>query len=194
MATTEIVPNADTILIDWSPATPPSHESLIDEPRGSPNTGDLISASEPLGEDAVVDEFYMSSYSPITSASQVVVYAYCNGAATYGGNAEVGFWPGYGSWLGYQSLIVGIGWGWRNKTFSGLTMTQTNLNDCRVRFRADVPLDKQVVQIACVYAVVTYIYTPPPTGYGHDFNGVPAANISSVMGVPTANIDKINGV
>jgi len=59
-----------------------------------------------------------------------------------------------------------------------------------IRIRADLAVSKTGIDIACVYAVVTY--TPP--GYGHDFIGVPAANIDNVIGVPTENIDKIIGV
>ncbi|KKN22853.1 hypothetical protein LCGC14_0910830 [marine sediment metagenome] len=59
-----------------------------------------------------------------------------------------------------------------------------------IRIRADLAVSKTGIDIACVYAVVTYT----PAGYGHDFIGVPAANIGSVNGVPTANIASIKGV
>ena len=37
-------------------------------------------------------------------------------------------------------------------------------------------------------------YTPTPSGYGNDVNGVASANIASVNGVATANIASINSV
>lgn len=190
MATGEIVPDAD-ITIQWFASGSPA-EGEIDESHASPNILDYIQASQALGHDNLICEFHCSSISDVGEATSVIVYTYAEGIATFGGHADVDFSPDGTNWEGYQAMTFAVGsWGWHQRIFPGLSMSQADLNACRVRFRANVPISKQAAQIACVYLVVTYT---APSGYGHDYMGVPAANIDNVCGVPTANIASIKGV
>ena len=81
---------------------------------------------------------------------------------------------------------------WTFNSFNG-SWTQANLDALQVRFTADTPSKYGSHDLWCIYVVVTYDAVVPE-GYGHDYMGVPAANIGSVSGVPTGNIDKIKGV
>ncbi|KKK55544.1 hypothetical protein LCGC14_3073480 [marine sediment metagenome] len=192
MPTGEIVPDTDGPLTEWTViGGTGTHESAIDEARASPNTADRIHGDQPSGDDNVIDMFEMSTFTMGGTITQIEVFAYCQGAATYGGNAEIDFLDIFGSgWQGYQYLNPGTGaYAWKSVTFAGLNMNQADLNSCAIRIRADLAISKTGIDIACVYAVVTYT-----VGYGHDFLGVPAANIDNVIGVPTENIDKIIGV
>ncbi|KKL89473.1 hypothetical protein LCGC14_1914330 [marine sediment metagenome] len=189
MPTGEIVPDTDGPLTEWSViGGTGTHESAIDEARASPNTADRIRGDQPSGDDNVVDMFGMSTFTMLGVITQIEVFAYTTNNPTYGGDAEIDFYVD-GVWQGYQYLNVGGEYGWRSVTFAGLSMSQTDLNICGIRIRADLAVSKTGIDIACVYAVVTYT-----VGYGHDFLGVPAANIDNVIGVPTENIDKIIGV
>ncbi|KKK75366.1 hypothetical protein LCGC14_2874430 [marine sediment metagenome] len=190
MPTGEIVPDTDGPLTEWSViGGTGTHESAIDEARASPNTADRIRGDQPSGDDNVVDMFGMSTFTMLGVITQIEVFAYATNNPTYGGDAEIDFYVD-GVWQGYQYINVGGEYGWRSVTFAGLSMSQTDLNICGIRIRADLAVSKTGIDIACVYAVVTYT----PAGYGHDFIGVPAANIDNVIGVPTENIDKIIGV
>lgn len=187
MTTGDIIPNADSS-VAWSVTPAGAHEAVIDESKASPSMADAILATQIGGYHGAVDDFHTSTLSPITNVTQIQVYAY---GITLDGGALVDLYNGSG-WEGYQDIGIPTSTGWCSYTFTGLSMNQTNLNNCRVRFQASVSVSKATVNIGCVYAIVTYTYTPP--GYGHDVNGVPAANIGSVNGVPTANILSVNGV
>jgi len=182
-----IQPNSDNVPNDWLPIS--TEYTLIDEARGSPNTTDYISATNLTGDDNKVSEFgFPNTINDVDEVTQIIVYSY--GIKVGTPTPEVDLYIG-GGWRGYQECSVTTGWGWVGDTWNG-SWTQAELNAVQVRYRADVPNKNDVNQISCVYLRVTY--TQVVLGYGHDFMGVPAANIDSVNGVPTANIDNIKGV
>lgn len=189
MATANIQPNGDSS-VQWTLIGAATHAGAVNEDEGSPSTAENIGATNPMGMDGYVDDFHMETVGSVSSVSQIQVYAYGSGGATYGGDASVDLYDG-SSWQGYHSLSFFAGSNsWKSYTFTGLSMTQTDLDNCRVRFRADVSVSKSSVTIHCVYAVVTYTGTG---GYGNNFNGVASANIGKISGVATADIDKVKG-
>lgn len=98
-----------------------------------------------------------------------------------------------GGWQGevnVSAMGVNPNFSWGTNNFAG-SWDQADLDGLQVRYRADCP-SPQANTLDVVYVVVTYTLTP--TGYAHDYMGVPAANIGSVNGVPTANIGNIKGV
>ena len=100
------------------------------------------------------------------------------------------------AWRGYQAVTCTVGsWVWYNRTFAGLSMDQTDVDNARIRFRANVAGTKQIIMIATVYAVVTYTEPPPPEGYssGNPL-GIPYTKVGSVMGIPISKIGKVKGV
>ena len=97
-----------------------------------------------------------------------------------------------GGWQGYQETVLGNGVDvWSTQDFPG-AFTQADLDGLQVNYRADVAVKNSQNNIDVCYVIVTY--TLLVVGYGHNFMGVPAANIGNVCGVPTENIDKIKGV
>ena len=198
MVVGDLIPN-DDVSVAWAVYPFPNaiHYVLIDEDKGSPTvplTGDAINGTGIGGEDNAVDDFRLSSLEDIDEATQAVVYVYCQYREDYAGAFDIDFYDG-NAWRGYQNLIPtqeGPAWGWDSKTFAGLSMDQTDVNNARVRFRGDFPDIKDGATIGTCYVELTY--TEVAVGYGHDFMGVPAANIGSVNGVPTANIASIKGV
>jgi len=189
MATGDIYPNGDNGTNQWTAIGCTLHHDCIDEDKGSPSMSDNIGAIQPGGQDNFVEDFDMGSIT-ITEATSVTVYAYGYGGATYGGDAEVDFYDG-NSWQGYQNLglPIGVTPEWRNKTFGSLSMNQTALDNCRVRFRADIGASKQSVVIGAVYAVVTF-----SSGWSHKFNGVANSDIAKINGVSISDIAKVQGV
>jgi len=81
---------------------------------------------------------------------------------------------------------------WATNNFGG-SWSQADLDGLQVRYRADIEEKNGLNVIFICYVIVTYTATAP-TGYGHDFLGIPAANIDSIMGIPAANIDNICGL
>ena len=83
------------------------------------------------------------------------------------------------------------GWGGSSNLF-GLSWTPTTAAGIKV-----VVLSSTIVpsgrRLYWDYVKVRITYTPA-SGYGHDVNGVTAANIGEVNGIATANISKVNGV
>ena len=80
---------------------------------------------------------------------------------------------------------------WEDNDFPG-SFSQSDLDDLQVKYIADVPVKLDGNGIDVMYVIVTY--TEAAVGYGHDFLGIPAANIDSIMGIPAANIDNICGL
>lgn len=183
MAVGYIQPNSDDVPNDWNPIG--TEYILIDEPYGSPNTTDYISAANIVGDDNKVSEFgFPNTINDVDTVTQIIVHTY--GIRTGSPTPEVDL--NIGGWQGYTECSIGTSWGWATDTFNG-SWTQAQLDAVQVRYRADVPGGGNINQISCVYLEVTYT-----TGYGHDFIGVLAANIDEVCGVPSANIDNIKGV
>ena len=187
MATGTLRPTG-TVSHTWSQGT--GHAN-IDDVVTQPAAGDgsIIKATQPAGDDNDVEVVSFGTIS-VGSVSNITVWTY-GGYAGGAGTPEVDVYMG--AWQGYQEVsFTGAPFVWTSDSFNG-SWTQANLDGLQVRYRADVPdagKAEETNSIDVCYVVVTYV----SPGYGHDFLGVPAANIDEVSGVPTANIDNIKGV
>ena len=190
MAVDDIVPSGDSSVAWQTTGTP--HADEINEDKGSPNESDYIFASQVSGDHGKVDDFHMTSIVGVDEVTSITVWVYMCGAETYGGRFEIDLYNG-ATWEGYQPrdpFESFPDFSWVSITFSGLSMTQGNLDACRIRFRADISVSKQQTWCACTYAAVTYT----PAGWTHKIQGIANANIAKVMGISKANIAKISGV
>ena len=191
MAEGTVHPESDDNINWTNPVAPDEHWDEIDD-WDPPMTIDFTQAGQTPGDDNEVDDFNMTTLGSVASVSQIVVYAY-GMIALEGGTPEVDIWWN-GDWVGEGDLSPawnGI-FSWSTKTFAGLVGGQTELDALKVRIRADVTPSKSVNNLASLYCMVTY--EEGVAGYTHDFLGIPAANIDSIMGIPTANIDNICGL
>ena len=188
MAVGDIIPNGDAGPNAWAATsgwcTESTHAECIDESKGSPSMTDQIRAED--ADDGDIESFNMTTITPIASFSQIKVWTY--GAVVVGGNRPTVYV------LSETPQTVGLPIavaGWTSNTFT-VSGNQSDLDGIKVTYTAGTIGKFDVLQVGCVYAEVTY--EEPAAGYGHDFMGVPAANIDEVNGVPTANIDNIKGV
>lgn len=185
----DIIPDG-TLSEEWSSTPVQANHLCIDEGR-TPITSDLISGTEVGGYHGDVDDYHMSSLT-IDEATEIVVYIYGAGNPDYGGGVEVDFSPDGTNWEGYQGMDFGqTPAHWLSKTFSGLSMTQANLDLCRIRLRCLLPQSKMTIQVYTMYALVSY--TTLET-YIAKINDVAIANIAKINDVAIANIKKWNNV
>lgn len=193
MATGDIIPDTD-VAVAWQLTGAATHEGAIDEAKAAPSTADFIYGTNVGGDDNAVDTFDNSTIAGIAEATQAQVYIYCARNAT-GGQIDIDFSHDGTNWEGYKTTQpdqIAPNYGWRNKTFAGLNMTQAELNACRVRFRCELSVPKTNVYIATCYIVITY--TAAAGAWGHIMSGVAGASIGNVSGVAIANIADIKGV
>lgn len=183
-------PNGD-VQKEWFPSVGTTHYVLIDGGIRQPTapTTDNIGAFD--GNENDIDRFYLTSLPDVDEVTSVVVWVY--GRNSSGEPCQVDLQMGtIEAWEGYQTIEMVGGYGWFSVTFNG-SWTQINLDQMQVRFKADnIYGTYDYTRIRAFYCEVTY--SEVVVGYGHDFMGVPAANIDEVNGVPTANIDTIKGV
>jgi len=181
-------PDGD-ITKQWShPSAPADHFQEINDGVRQPTvpSSDDIAATD--GDENAVDQFTMTSLSNVDEVTQVTVWTYGN--CTAGEDARVNLY--IGAWQGQAWVGLGTSGGWRSYTKTG-SWTQEQLNAMQVQYQADSVYGKfDGTWIRACYCEITY--SEVAVGYGHDYMGVPAANIGSVSGVPTANIASIKGV
>lgn len=181
-------PNA-TVSNEWSIG----NHTNVDEEVTQPAAGDddcLVATNGDGDDNQVVVLGFPNTITDVDEVTNITVWTY---GGRFGNNSpEVDV--NMGGWQGYLecTLAADPNWSWTSDSFDG-SWTQADLDGLQVRYRADVPDKYNTNYPSVVYVVVTYIPTAP-VGYGHDFMGVPAANIDNVCGVPAANIDKIKGV
>lgn len=183
-------PNGD-VQKEWESACGNHYECIDGGVRqpAAPTTDDIGAFD---GNENDIDRFYMdNSIQDVDEVTSVTVWIY--GRNSTGERCSVDIQLGsIQPWEGYQSVNMDGSYAWRSKTFNG-SWTQTNLDEMQVRFKAYSNYGTyDYTRIRAFYCEVTY--SEVVVGYGHDFMGVPAANIDSVNGIPTANIDKIKGV
>ena len=191
MATVIVVPDVDGLTNDWSLPVSLPHYDDIDEGPGSGI--DFIGASFASGDHNDIEMFgYENPSFEGQLSSQVVIYTNCQ--VVIGGGINVTLDIG-GETHGPVSVGAGTGRAWKSNTFTpdGANWTEAQAASMKVTYTASVGVTKYGVNIFTSYASFTY-EPPAPPGYGHNFLGVPAANIGFVNGVPTANIAKIKGV
>ena len=191
MTTGWVKPNGDSNCT-WELPPLTDHYLEVDE---YPNNHDflVVAVTEAFGGNDDPEIFEMTTLDDLedNSITQIVVYTY---GVIIGSNTpeiDVSFDNG-ANWEGEQECTLGLGAGEVTNTWSGLSFSKADLDLLLVKYVSDVPDKNDAHSIDRIYAVITY--TEAVVGYGHDFMGVPDANIGSVSGVPTENIDKIKGV
>lgn len=192
MATGYSDPDGD-ITTQWNRTGGGAHYLAINDGVRQPTvpstgSGQTIDALD--GDESDIDEFTMdNSITDVAVVTQIVIWTYgFNTPANMDGKIRIYI----GGWQTEYTLNFSSSWGWVSVTWNG-SWSQAQLNGLQLRYTANSLIGKFDAHIiAAAYAQVTY--TVPVVEYGHDFLGVPAANIGSVSGVPTANIDKIKGV
>lgn len=196
MATNTVKPNGDN-LCNWAgPIDPGNHHTYVDEYPGSPDSL-FVSATNLDSDNNDVEIFNMTTFDDIEadSITQIVVYTYGRRTGVNTPEIDVSFDNGV-SWesgTGNEpECAIGTSWGEVTNTWAGLSYSKADLDNLLIKYIADVPDKDDLNQIDRIYAVITY--TEAVVGYGHDFLGIPAANIDSIMGIPTANIDNICGL
>lgn len=157
MATDTLLPDEDvTVQANWTTAP---YWSKIDEDTAAPNDADFIrgSALFPAGATSVCG-FATRAVSAVT---QVVLHCRArNGAAGNVGAAVAEIFSSTG--VGQQQLnfiASGLNGSFANyqATLSGISWTQTDLDNMRVSFRvAGDGGDSQVLDISACKAVITY--------------------------------------
>ena len=182
MVTTILRPNS-TDANAWSGG---SHLSVDDPGVEDPDNGDdvCLTASEVNADDNDLVDLGFPTIANIDEVTNIRVKSLASSVG--GGQPEVDV--NMGGWQGYQECTLPTNW--TSNSFNG-NWSQADLDGLQVRYRADVPVKLDSNNLDVVYVIVTYSV---PAGYGHDYMGVPAANIGSVNGVPTANIASIKGV
>jgi len=195
MAVDFAVPTGDSS-IQWS-IPGGTHWDDIDEGIGGGSGGDYIEATNAASDDGDIDDFsFGDNINDVDEITQVII--------------NVNSWsqpavsiksPEIDLYFGGQWMSVTVGWkevgstgtrGWHAITYAGLSGNQTDMDNLRVRVRADVAGKLELNYIYTINVEVTY--SQAVAGWAHNFLGVPAANIGSVNGVPRANIGKIKGV
>ena len=196
MATTEVVPNVDTILKQWSEPASGDHYDNIDEGSVGMPDANFIRASQANGDDNDIDGFGMQNPDiEGGTASQIVVHTYGHiGLGTAVPEIRL-VMAGAGFDETQECNLPGMLPGERTNTFTpdGDDWTEWELSWISIAYIADVPISKSENKIFTCFAVITY-EPPAPAGWGHKFIGVPGANIANVNGVPLANIASIKGV
>ena len=189
MAVQTIRPNGDGGVNQWSFCSHNPHYLGINEVVL--DLAGHITGSEPNGDNNDVEEFTFTTFDGIedNSITQVVVKTevYHIGAR----RLEVAIsWDNGASWSGAVNMTTGSGMS--TNTFAGLSYSKADLDKFELKYIADCGTKGDLGKVYQSYVIVTY--TEAAVGYGHDYMGVPAANIGSVNGVPTANIANIKGV
>jgi len=187
MATVEVVPVSD-IEAEWAISTFENHFESINEGSGGPDVSN-IGAGQATADDNDRDNFNMSN-GDIEGGVATSITIYTNGLMA-GNRPEVFITIG-GMPLLVEIVLLETTQSWKTNTLGSLSWDQNDVNNLTVGYRAIVPDEKDSHTIKTCYAVITY--TPGAVGYEHDFLGIPAANIDSIMGIPTANIDNICGL
>jgi len=188
MATVEVVPTSD-ITADWTAPMEGTHFDDIDVGSGGPDAN-YIGANQELGDDDDLDSFHMTD-GDIEGGEATSITVYTNGFIVGVNTPEIVITIG-GLPLLVEDVPLTTIQLWKTNTLGGISWDQDDVNNLRITYVADVPDSKDRNWIYTCYAIITY--TAAPTGWGHKFIGVPAANIAKVNGVPIANIAKIKGV
>jgi prepilin-type N-terminal cleavage/methylation domain-containing protein len=178
--------------VNWS-ATGSPHYAQINEQAQAPtqggpanaggaDTADAVSAD--AAQNGAVESFDMQTRSGVAAVTQVDVWAYCR--ADGAGDASVDIYLPSTGWQPLQELNAGGGWEWRQVRWVG-SWTQADLDQLRVRFTALTPASGNTVQIAALYALVSWSKLPrvlPPANY------ITEARVLHCPRAPTDSLDQ----
>lgn len=99
-----------------------------------------------------------------------------------------------GDWSSEESFVLTTGETWHTETWDNLEdlgLDDADADDLQIRFRLVGSGARSHRLFECD---VNVYHDVAPSGWAHEFMGIPGANIDSVNGIPIANIDTIKGV
>ncbi len=185
-------PNGDQA-VQWTLLTAPSHNVALNDVITQPTSGGnclapyngCIQATD--SDDNDVDDLNLASDTIADNITQIVVWVYClNQFNTF----DIDVYNGVG-WEGYQTVSIVGAVRWTSKTFGGLNMTQTNLDNCRIRFRASVIGAKDIITIYVAYVIATSAAVPDGI---EKVYGIESSAIEKKYGTNWSDIAKIYGI
>ena len=187
MTVTIIRPNSNAKTQTWFDAS----YSYVDDPGvEEPDNGDdTVSAANENDVDETFEVGFPDTIDDVDEVTNITIWTL--GSILTEANEEPEIWLDLNGATSEQQCAFVLSETWTSNSFDG-SWDQSDLDALVLKYRHDGSGKYNAMNIDVCYAVVTY--TPTGTGYGHDFIGVPAANIDSVCGVPAANIDNIIGV
>jgi len=193
MATAIIRPTAD-VTNEWtSPADPGNHHNYIDDVVVVPNAGDGAFIGANKDDDGDIEVFDMDNDTQDVDGNSIsTIVIYVRAREQGGTTTNIIVNVNLGGWLANRYLNPTLSWEWYPLAWGSLNCDQTDLDNLQIKFTAGTIVDPQFQEIDVAYCVITYDQVA--VGYGHDFLGIPAANIDSIMGIPAANIDNIMGL
>lgn len=168
MATARLDPTGETSIGSgagaWNtPIWSKMLQSGVTDPT-APDTSTPASASYVDGDDVRI-KVAVSNLSDVDVATAFTIHYYARGMITVSG---IGYHIN-GSQVGStdQTQTLGIldGYGWRTLTFSGLSLSQSDLNTLEILFDPIASDSGSAsIDIAAMYVVVTYDQSTPPSG------------------------------
>lgn len=178
-----------TVLSQWHADASPHHEQVDDAVRQPPLPPWTNRIYYQDGDESDQDRFNMEGLDIQGGIASSVTVWMAFETNNISHDPRVNLY--LGAWQG--ELVVNLtqtGLKWYSKTYNG-AFTQSHITNMQVDMKAPSLINTtEMGKCYEIYCVVTYT----AGGYGHDFNGVPAANIASVSGVPAVNIANIKGV
>ncbi|OGH65022.1 MAG: hypothetical protein A2821_00915 [Candidatus Magasanikbacteria bacterium RIFCSPHIGHO2_01_FULL_41_23] len=155
-----IDPNGDGTALSCTPTPAGSHYATVDETvrqPTTPDTGDFI-----ICANTQADTFAMTTLSGAPTSTDVAVWVYYDNGNT-NMQWELSLWNDtessqYGSSQQVSNRTVA---GWSSATFSGLTLTQTQLDGLRIRFKNVQTVEGTAVSSTLYEAYGSVTYTNP---------------------------------
>ena len=146
-----IRPNGDTTTLQWT-STATTHYTEIDEMVVQPTAGTTTDNVNNGGTATNVDRYTMGTISSIAQATQIVVWVY--GYASKN-NSVMSVDLYYDGSLQNQGTVTLRGsYSWTSATFTGLTLSQSNLDSLEISISGDTT--GRTYYVATLYADVTY--------------------------------------
>lgn len=185
MVVTTIRPDSNAIAQTWFDAD----FSYVDEAVNQPDAGGEDYAN--ANADDNNETFEVGFPNTINDVDEVTNITIWTLGSSFSANPEIWLVLEWSTAEQQCEMPIGGDMDWTFNSFDG-SWSQADLDSLVLKYRADGAEKGDNTWINVCYAVITY--SQVAVGYGHDFMGVPAANIDEVNGIPTANIDTIKGV
>jgi hypothetical protein len=148
--------------VNWSVPIAGNHFEEIDDTIASPD-GDTTMIAADSTDDGLVETFSFEDITTagITNITGIMIYVYGRNNATLGVEnmlIDAKYTGGaFGVELIQKTMVFSSSYAWHSPTWSGLDLTEAEVNGLQIRFTAANPLDANEEQIiSSVYAVITY--------------------------------------
>ncbi|MBW6441700.1 hypothetical protein K0B04_02200 [Patescibacteria group bacterium] len=146
-----IRPDGDTTTIQWT-STAATHYTEIDEAVVQPTAGTTTDYVNNGGTATNLDRYTMGTISSVIQATQVVVWVY--GYSTKNNSSTSVDLYYNGSLQNQGSVTFGTSYSWQSVTFTGLTLSQSDIDSLEIEITGDA--GGRTYYVATLYADVTY--------------------------------------